>query len=253
MYGQPFTKMLFIQQLATRAKQSHCFSTDMWWALIIRPAVHDLQSHYRNISWTEKHLIPLASLISILMYIYMFLINTLRSWQKGHCFADYIFKSIPLNEIVIFWLKFQTGDKPELMMTKCKKDVTPLLTHWSYVFFALPHRCYTQVQWYSPTHQSGLGPIIVNIVKRWFFLSTLNLAHLDWRRPVTSLQYIPGVLTTVRTSELWNKEVHNIISKQTKFLKYLKCLCFLIHGKKIMYSIAKNCSKSFTQAYASIE
>ena len=25
-------------------------------------------------------------------------------------------------------------------MAKCKKDVTPLLTHWSYVFFALTHR-----------------------------------------------------------------------------------------------------------------
>ena len=25
-------------------------------------------------------------------------------------------------------------------MDQCKKDVTPLLTHWSYVFLALTHR-----------------------------------------------------------------------------------------------------------------
>ena len=28
-----------------------------------------------------------------------------------------------------------------LSMVLCKKDVTPLLTHWSYVFFALTHGC----------------------------------------------------------------------------------------------------------------
>ena len=28
----------------------------------------------------------------------------------------------------------------------CKKDVTPLLTHWSYVFLALAHR-YTELRW----------------------------------------------------------------------------------------------------------
>ena len=26
-----------------------------------------------------------------------------------------------------------------MLMAKCKKDVTPLLTHWSYVFLALTH------------------------------------------------------------------------------------------------------------------
>ena len=28
-----------------------------------------------------------------------------------------------------------------MSMSYCKKDVTPLLTHWSYVFLALTHRC----------------------------------------------------------------------------------------------------------------
>ena len=30
---------------------------------------------------------------------------------------------------------------------RCKKDVTPLLTHWSYVFLALSHRIYTPHSW----------------------------------------------------------------------------------------------------------
>ena len=32
---------------------------------------------------------------------------------------------------------------PPMSMAQCKKDVTPLLTHWSYVFLALSHRCVT--------------------------------------------------------------------------------------------------------------
>ena len=31
--------------------------------------------------------------------------------------------------------------KPIMLMDYCKKDITPLLTHWSYVFLALSHRC----------------------------------------------------------------------------------------------------------------
>ena len=32
-------------------------------------------------------------------------------------------------------------------MALCKKDVTPLLMHWSYVFLALPHQSYHKILW----------------------------------------------------------------------------------------------------------
>ena len=38
-----------------------------------------------------------------------------------------------------FHPKFQSVHK--ISMARCKKYVTPLLTHWSYVFLALNHRC----------------------------------------------------------------------------------------------------------------
>ena len=35
---------------------------------------------------------------------------------------------------------FEDGNIQYNSMGECKKDVTPLLTHWSYVFLALNHR-----------------------------------------------------------------------------------------------------------------
>ena len=39
-----------------------------------------------------------------------------------------------------------------MSMTQCKKDVTPVLTHWSYVFLALTHQCLFCIK---PSIQSG--------------------------------------------------------------------------------------------------
>ena len=40
----------------------------------------------------------------------------------------------------------------------CKKDVTPLLTHWSSVFLTLTHRCASPgiSEWIDMTHDSGV-------------------------------------------------------------------------------------------------
>ena len=41
-----------------------------------------------------------------------------------------------------------------ISMGLCKKDVTPLLTHWSYIFLALTHRYgVTRPQWLNRTTQ----------------------------------------------------------------------------------------------------
>ena len=55
----------------------------------------------------------------------------------------------------------------------CKKEVTPLLTHWSYVFLALTHR-YMQSLSARPVYNllivvpaDGLTPTITDTVKHW--------------------------------------------------------------------------------------
>ena len=40
--------------------------------------------------------------------------------------------------VFYFWVGACQGT--DISMGLCKKDVTPLLTHWSYVFLALTHR-----------------------------------------------------------------------------------------------------------------
>ena len=47
-------------------------------------------------------------------------------------------------------------------MGKCKKDVTPLLTHWSYIFLALTHRYCTQTS-LSVTPSMVLGLNCINL------------------------------------------------------------------------------------------
>ena len=44
-------------------------------------------------------------------------------------------------------------------MGKCKKDVTPLLTHWSYVFLALTHRYVLLVAKYFHININGATAI----------------------------------------------------------------------------------------------
>ena len=51
----------------------------------------------------------------------------------------------------------------------CKKDVTPLLTHWSYIFFALNHRYYLSL-WEAGTlapWQLGCCPIPCHTSRQW--------------------------------------------------------------------------------------
>ena len=42
-----------------------------------------------------------------------------------------------------------------ISMGKCKKDVTPLLMHWSYIFFALTHWYKVQIYFLSDTISMG--------------------------------------------------------------------------------------------------
>ena len=48
--------------------------------------------------------------------------------------------SVGMSGKMVFILRCGPDDRI-VSLAKCKKDVTPLLTHWSYVFLALTHRC----------------------------------------------------------------------------------------------------------------
>ena len=70
-----------------------------------------------------------------------------------------------------------------ISMGQCKKDVTPLLTHWSYIFLALTHRYVVQIQpmrsWCVTHHfhfkgASHMGPLEV------LAISTLSPCQFDW-------------------------------------------------------------------------
>ena len=45
---------------------------------------------------------------------------------------------LEMKQIRIQWTQIR---RKHMSIGYCKKDVTPLLTYWSYVFFALNHRC----------------------------------------------------------------------------------------------------------------
>ena len=49
---------------------------------------------------------------------------------------------LDLEEVMLLSFSF-------IWMSQCKKDVTPLLTHWSYIFLALTHR-YGTLVYYTP-------------------------------------------------------------------------------------------------------
>ena len=56
-------------------------------------------------------------------------------------------------------------------MGKCKKDVTPLLTHWSYVFLALTHRCFRVT---PGTYLQIVGVGLWRIMYHWYLYSSIN-------------------------------------------------------------------------------
>ena len=55
-------------------------------------------------------------------------------------------------------------------MGECKKDVTPVLTHWSYLFFALTH-------WYAVT--SAEQNHQVREFYPWYFFNSEVIIHQD--------------------------------------------------------------------------
>ena len=86
-----------------------------------------------------------------------------RCWVS--CGESYLFNIsfstsdwIDLAKRSFFYLKFAliwVSDNPHIDGWVQKKDVTPLLTHWSYVFLALTHR----YVWHLHTFPKGLSDI----------------------------------------------------------------------------------------------
>ena len=68
-------------------------------------------------------------------YIYHMIGSTFNSESKYNNFTEQHLK-IHLQNSSHF-----VSDS--MSMVWCKKDVTPLLTHWSYIFLALTHQCIT--------------------------------------------------------------------------------------------------------------
>ena len=80
-------------------------------------------------------------------------------------------------------------------MGYCKKDVTPLLTHWSYVCFALTHRD-DVIQNDQKGHDTSSNTldvknfIVLHILNEFFFLSALHTTvwWSSWSPSQTLLQ-----------------------------------------------------------------
>ena len=81
---------------------------------------------------------------------------------------------------------------PIWSMGKCKKDVTPLLTHWSNVFLALYHRCVWPQVW----HAQVIG----------FWLTTpSNITFKNAILHIEAWTMADNLLTTFSISFSWHK------------------------------------------------
>ena len=58
-------------------------------------------------------------------------------------------------------------------MAYCKTDITPLVTHWTYLFLALPHRYII----YDTIYSAELYYVEINLIHAWqyfFYNEKLN-------------------------------------------------------------------------------
>ena len=77
------------------------------------------------------------------------------------------------------WLSANT-----ISMANCKKDLTPLLTHWSLVFLALTHR-YGDLASIVDYNCTRMGQINWEWVWKW-----LKPGHMNWKLPRKQLASI---------------------------------------------------------------
>ena len=71
------------------------------------------------------------------------------------------------NHVLIFYGKYCI----HISMGQCKKDVTPLLMHWSYIFLALTHRYIVFARWNC-------------IITRWYLSTILTIGTTKRAREV---------------------------------------------------------------------
>ena len=84
-------------------------------------------------------------------------------------------------------------------MAKCKKDVTPLLTHCSYVFLALSH-------WYNRTSLKG-PPLSVVLNERWSLIrGEINMICKDLASKMGHFVYFCGDIPGLKkgASTFWD-------------------------------------------------
>ena len=84
-----------------------------------------------------------------------------------------------------------------ISMGYCKKDVTPSLTHWIYVFLALPHRYRAAYYWYATYSQAAKS----NNPQETFPNSTDTLTILyDWKSQYTFSWLLPHLVLNAEYS-----------------------------------------------------
>ena len=100
-----------------------------------------------------------------------------------------------------------------ILMGWCKKDVTPLLTHWNYVFLALTHQYYNH--WYL--EHFHLNCPLVNIdglvqERRNSIANALELRLSCTNLSIWQWWLLPGLSLPERSRLQWVKSISNLMS-----------------------------------------
>ena len=127
-----------------------------------------------------------------------------------------------VDKLSHWWLEHWLGTL--ISMALCKKDLTPLLMHWSYVFLALSHR-YTFLWMHSfyIWHKWSLD--VWNVRISLTFTKAAKIWHSSCNLMITSMRngYMLVQWFMVPRPISWRSFSHTLA---TKNVAHLVCFCF---------------------------